>query len=101
MSKKKRRPLKAVDVKGKKNSIFTSYRLVPYPEIERILRNDGEAFVEAIDRRTAWSAAKILSRRLGFVVKAKKRVLLTGKTKREGEYEGMEGYIFLKVKTSF
>lgn len=88
--------MKAVDVKGKKNSLFTSYRLVPYPEIERILKNDGEAFVEAIDRRTAWSAAKILSRKLGFSVKAQKRVILTGKGERESEYEGMEGYIFLK-----
>ncbi len=96
MSKKKRKPLKAIDVKGKDASLFTSYRLVPYPEIERILRNDGEAFVEAIERRTAWSAAKILSRKLGFVVKAEKRVILTGKGEREGEFEGMEGYIFRK-----
>lgn len=95
MSNTHRKPLKAIDVKGK-NSIITSYRVVPYPEIEQILRNDGEAFVEGINRKTAWAAAKILSKKVGFTVKAEKRVLLTGKGKREGEFEGMEGYIFVK-----
>lgn len=93
----KRKSLRAVDVKGK-NTILRSWRLVPYPEIEDILKKDGEAFVEGINRKTAWSAAKILTKKLGFDVKAGKRVLLTGKGKRENEFEGMEGYIFLKVK---
>lgn len=91
---KRSKRLKAIDVKGHK-SLFKSYRIVPYPEIERIIRNRGEAFVEAIDRRTAYSAKKILSKRLGFPVKAEKRIILTAERK-DGTVEGIEGYIFLK-----
>jgi len=90
-----RKRLKAVDVKGLQ-TIFKSYRLVPYPEIEEIIKNGGEAFVEGIDRRTAYSAKKILSKRLGFLVKAEKRIILTSVNEEKGLVEGMEGYIFTK-----
>jgi len=65
---------------------------VPYPEIEKIIKNGGEAFVESIDRRTAYSAKEILSRKLGTTVKAEKRILLTQKNK--DKIEGLEGYVF-------
>lgn len=94
MSEESKR-LKAIDVKGKK-SIYRSYRLIPYPEIEEIMKKGGEAFVESIDRRTAYSAAKTLSKRLGFPVKQEKRIILLGETDRKGEFAGIEGYIFTK-----
>jgi len=48
--------------------------------------------VESIDRRTAYSAKEILSRKLGTTVKAEKRILLTQKNK--DKIEGLEGYVF-------
>lgn len=85
--------LKAIDVKGIE-TIYQSYKLVPYPEIIQIIKNGGEAFIEGIDRRTAHSAKKILSKRLGFEVKAEKRIVVV---KAEENYlEGLEGYIFSK-----
>jgi len=80
-----------MDVKGSK-TIFKAYRVVPYPEIEEIIKKGGEAFVESIDRRTAYSAKQILSRKLGFDVRAEKRILIT-KNKHE-HTEGLEGYVF-------
>jgi len=88
--------VKVTDVKGL-DTVFHSYRVVPYPEIVKILQNDGEAFVEGIDRRTAYSAKKILTRKLSVDVKAEKRILLTGKGKDPTELEGIEGYVFSKA----
>lgn len=52
--------------------------------------------MEGIDRRTAYSAKQILSKRLGFVVRAEKRIILTSVNEEKGSAEGMEGYIFMK-----
>jgi len=87
--------LRAIDVKGSK-TIFKAYRVVPYPEIVAIIKKGGEAFVEGIDRRTAYSAKQILSRKLRFSVKAEKRILLTEKNK--DDVEGLEGYVFSQQK---
>ena len=82
--------LKAVDVKGEK-TVFRSYRIVPYPEIEEILKSGGEAFVEGIDRRTAFSAKRILSRRLKADVKAESRLIYIN----ENKDEAVKGYLFM------
>lgn len=87
----RKRP-RVMDVKGRK-SVYASYRLIPYPEIEEIIRSGGEAFVEGIDRRTAYSAGRTLSRRLGFPIKQRKMVVVTREVSDE-EVEGIEGYIF-------
>lgn len=91
--------LKVSDVKGKK-TIRSGYKLIPYPEIEQILQNGGEAFVEGIDRRNAYAAAMTLTKRLGVPIKQEKRVLVTGETKDKGMLEGIEGYIFVKQTSS-
>ncbi|MBA7491656.1 hypothetical protein ES702_02204 [subsurface metagenome] len=93
MIKMKKKRLKVMDVKGL-NTVFKSYRVVPYPEIVEIIKNGGEAFVEAIDRRTAYSAKQVLSKKLGFKVKSEKRIVLTGK--KDDYLEGIEGYVFSK-----
>lgn len=86
--------LKAIDVKGR-DTLVSSYKLIPYPEITQIIRSGGEAFVEGIDRRTAYSAKKILSKKLGFPVKATKKILLTGNKDQElNRLDGTEGYVF-------
>jgi len=82
-----------MDVKGL-NTVFHSYKVVPYPEIVKIIKNGGEAFVEAIDRRTAYSAKKTLSKKLGFPVKAEKKILLT--ENKDDYLDGIEGYVFSK-----
>jgi len=97
MANHKSKRLKAIDVKGRK-SMFKSYRVVPYPEIEQIIKNGGEAFVEGIDRRTAYSAKKILSKKLGFSVKVQKRIIVTAVDEDTGVTEGFEGYLFLKAE---
>ena len=97
IGEKKLKKLKAIDVSGL-DTIYRSYKIVPYPEIMQIIRNDGMAFVEGIDRRTAHSAKKILSRKLGFEVKAEKRIMVI-KTE-ENDSEGLEGYIFSKEEDS-
>lgn len=88
---RKKKPLKVIDISGMK-SVYRSYRLVPYEEIEEIIENGGTAFVEGINRKTAWSAARTLSKKLGKTVKAKKRYVIL---KEEEEYiEAAEGYLF-------
>ena len=85
--------LKAINVKGN-NGILRSYRVVPYPEIENILRNNGEAFVEGIDRRTAFYAKTTLSKKLKLNIKAESRLIFT----EENKDVPMQGYLFM-VKT--
>lgn len=85
--------LKAIDVSGTE-TIYKSYKIVPYPEIMQIMKNNGIAFVEGIDRRTAYSAKKILSKRLGFEVMAEKRLVVT--KEEDDSIDAMEGYIFSK-----
>lgn len=85
--------LKAIDVKGIE-TIYKTYKVVPYPEITKIINNGGEAFIEGIDRRTAYSAKKILSKNLGFEVKGEKRIIIV---KAEDDYSvGTEGYLFFR-----
>ena len=84
--------LKAINVKGSR-SVLRSYRVVPYPEIENILKNNGEAFVEGIDRRTAFYAKNILSKKLKINVKAESRLIFT----EENKDTPMKGYLFMVV----
>lgn len=81
--------LKAFDVKGSR-SVLRSYRVVPYPEIENILKNGGEAFVEGIDHRTAFYAKNTLTKKLGRIVKAESRLIFT----EENKDMPMKGYLF-------
>jgi hypothetical protein len=80
------------------NTVYKAYKVVPYPLIEELLREDGQAFVEGIGRKTAWAACKILSNRLGFSVKAEKRLLLLEEEKTVDKY--LEGYLFFREKRS-
>lgn len=62
---------KKVIVPKKGQLRFTSrMRLLPYPEMEKLLRKGSEVFIEGIKRQTAHSAAKKLTEKLGFEVKA-------------------------------
>jgi hypothetical protein len=81
--------LKAINVKGSR-SVLRTYRVVPYPEIENILKNNGEAFVEGIDRRTAFYAKKVLSKKLKQNIKAESRLIFT----EENKDIPMKGYMF-------
>ena len=83
-------------VQGK--TIAHAYKVVPYPLIEKFLKDDGQAFVEGIERRTAWAVAKILSKRLGFPVKAEKRLMLLKEADTIDKY--LDGYLFLKERKS-
>jgi hypothetical protein len=84
-----KKSLRAIDVKGNK-SILRSYRVVPYPEIENILKNKGEAFVEGIDRRTAFYAKNTLSKKLKINIRAESRLIFT----IENKDTPMKGYLF-------
>jgi hypothetical protein len=64
---------------------------VPYPEIEEILKNSGEAFVEGIDRRTAFYAKNALTKKLKRIVKAESRLIFTD----ENKDIPMKGYLFM------
>lgn len=86
--------LKAINVKGFR-SVLRSYRVVPYPEIEEILKINGEAFIEGIDRRTACYAKNALSKKLKMVVKAESRLIYT----EENKDNPMKGYLFTVDET--
>jgi len=45
-------------------------RLLPYPDMEKLLKRGQEVFIEGIKRQTAHAAAKKLTKNLGFEVKA-------------------------------
>jgi len=45
-------------------------RLLPYPDMEKLLKRGQEVFIEGIKRQTAHAAAKKLTKTLGFEVKA-------------------------------
>lgn len=62
---------KKVIVPKKGQLRFTSrMRLLPYDDMEQLLRKGNEVFIEGIKRQTAHSAAKTLTKKLGFEVKA-------------------------------
>lgn len=73
--------LKASDVK------LRVWRKVPYSEIVKALSSgkDYVYFIEGISRQTAYSAAKRLSKRLGFTVEAHSAI-----------YDGKKGYVFIR-----
>lgn len=69
--------------------VYRIYKIIPYDEIEEIFKSGGEAFVEGINRKTAWSASRILTKRLGKEIRAEKRfTLLKGKE--------VYGYVFVE-----
>jgi hypothetical protein len=84
-----KKPLRAIDVTGN-NGIYRSYRNVPYPEIERILINGGQAFVEGINRKTAFYAKNKLSKKLKLTVRAESRLIYAD----ENKATPMQGYLF-------
>jgi hypothetical protein len=62
-------------------------RVIPYREVEEALREGGGYlyFIEGVGRQTAYSAARRLSRRLGFAVEA-----------HSASYGGRRGYVFMR-----
>jgi len=50
--------------------VTSRMRLLPYPDMEKLLKRGQEVFIEGIKRQTAHSAAKKLTKKLGFEVKA-------------------------------
>jgi hypothetical protein len=81
--------LNVIDVKGSR-TVLRTYRVVPYPEIEAILKKNGEAFVEGIDHRTAFYAKNTLSKKLHIAIKAESRLIFT----EENKDIPMKGYLF-------
>ena len=78
-------------VKGK--TVVRTYRILPYSELEEILREDGAAFFEdtkeqRLKRGTIWKAARRLSEKLGKKVQTDRVVL------RLENGDGLEGYLF-------
>ena len=43
------------------DAIIKSWRVIPYPELIQVLKEDGMAFVEDINRKTAWGASRRLT----------------------------------------
>jgi len=50
--------------------VTSRMRLLPYPDMEKLLKKGSEVFIEGLRRQTAHAAAKRLSKKLGFEVKA-------------------------------
>lgn len=66
---------------------------IPYDEIIEVLKQDGEAFLEAdeenpLRRQTVWKAAKKLSQVLGRKVRCDRALF------RIDEVDALEGYAF-------
>lgn len=72
-----------------KNNLIKHYKLIPYSELEEVLKDDREAFLEGpFKRQTVWKAARKLSELMGKKVVAKKALL------RLKSGESLEGYSF-------
>lgn len=85
----RKKAVKVVSLRGK-NVLLRSWRVVPYSAIEKEMNTVGKTFVEGINRKTAWAASKILTKRLGYTVIARAAVLPLA----DGTY--MEGHAFVK-----
>jgi len=82
-------------VKGKvhrvkdKKKLIRRYSIIPYSELEEILKKDDVAFLEGpFKRQTVWKAARKLSSMVGKKVKAERTLL------RLPGGESLEGYSF-------
>jgi len=71
-----------------KGLVFTSVgTVIPYPELETLLKRDHVVFVEDLKRQTAHQAAERISRRLKMKVFARAAV-----------YGEAKGYAFYTIK---
>jgi len=69
-------------------------RLLPYPEMEKLLKRGQEVFIEGIKRQTAHAASKRLTKKLGFEVKAYASTCDLVDAKK---FVTLKGYGFLRV----
>jgi len=74
--------------------VTSRMRLLPYPEMETLLKKGNEVFIEGIKRQTAHAAAKKLTKTLGFEVKA---VASTCDFVDGNKSVTLRGYGFLRV----
>jgi len=79
-------------VKGR--NVLKTYRVIPYEEFSKILREDGEVFLEdsgdpPLRRQTVWRAARKLSEMVGARVLYSRALLQV----EDGE-TFFEGYLF-------
>lgn len=78
----------------KGRNVLKTYRVIPYEEFSKILREDGEVFLEdtgdpPLRRQTVWRAAKRLAELVGKKVLYDRALLQV-----EGEGAYLEGYLF-------
>lgn len=78
--------------KGK--TVLRTYGVIPYAEFSKILKEDGEVFLEdkgdpPIKRQTVWRAAKKLTKMMGKKVFYDRALL-----QMEGADAFFEGYLF-------
>lgn len=78
----------------KGRNVLKTYRVIPYEEFSKILREDGEVFLEdtgdpPLRRQTVWRAAKKLAEMIGKKVRYDRALLQV-----EGGDAFFEGYLF-------
>jgi hypothetical protein len=78
--------------KGK--NVLRTYRVIPYAEFSKILKEDGEVFLEdtggpPLKRQTVWRAAKKLTKMVGKKVLYDRALL-----QMEDKDSFFEGYLF-------
>lgn len=88
----KRVPRDIIRAKPGELVITSKGRLIPYEEMEPILERGDSVFIENISRQLAWSAAKRLTKKLGFTIKAFSAV------QKVNESKAKFGYAFIKVE---
>ena len=78
--------------RSKDKKVLRKFRKIPYDEFAKVLKEDGEAFLEnpanePHSRQLAWKAAKTLTKMIGKEVSYKSGVL-------EVEDKPLVGYLF-------
>ena len=67
-------------------ALYKRWKIIPYDELQQVLHEEGKAFVEDINRKTAWGAASRLSTRMRKSVKAQAAILEVNGGKVEGYF---------------
>lgn len=71
------------------DTIIKRWRVIPYDELRQALKEDGKAFVEDINRKTAWGASRRLSAMMSKPVRAEVAFF-----QLQGSNEKVKGYYF-------
>lgn len=83
-----------LDLEGEKKVIVTRSRVVPYELVLEKLQSEGWAAVLGVNRKTAHSAAEILSKKLNRKVYQHAIFAAPEKDVKRGRFEAVKGYLF-------